>query len=174
MKITIKNAALLLALAFSISLVSCKEGTKEKVQDAGEAVMEDTKEATQKAGDAVEEAAEKAGDAVKDAARDVEDALVDGTDYHATGMIPCKMEGQPSGNCDFGVRRIGNGTADVVITRPDGNTVTVHFEMGKVKSVEESQGGFRPEFEASKEGDMHILTNGEDRYEIPDAVIVGG
>jgi hypothetical protein len=163
MKIAFKSLSLLLALTFSLSFVSCKQGTKEKVQDAGEAVVEDTKEA-----------AEKAGEAVKETAEDVKDALVEGTDYHAIGMVPCKMEGQPSGNCDFGVRRIGNGTADVTITRPDGNTVTVHFEMGKVKSVDESQDGFRPEFKSSKEGDLYILDNGEDRYEIPEAVIVGG
>jgi hypothetical protein len=46
--------------------------------------------------------------------------------------------------------------------------------MGSVKGVEESQGGFRPDFESSMQGDMHILTIGGDRYEIPNAVIVGG
>ena len=152
MKIALRSLLFLLALTFSISLVSCKQGTKEKVEEAGEAVVEDTKEA----------------------AREAKDAVVEGTDYNATGTVPCKMEGQPSGNCDFGVRRIGNGTADVSITRPDGNTVTVHFEMGKVKSVDESQDGFRPEFKSSKEGDLYILDNGEDRYEIPEAVITGG
>ena len=154
---------MLAALAFSVSFTSCKQSTKEKVKEAEEAVVEYTQEAAKKAGDADEEAA-----------REVKDALVEGTDYHATGKIPCKMEGQPSGNCDFGVRRLGNGSADVTITRPDGNTVTVHFELGKVKSVEESQGGFRPEFKSSMEGDLHILTIGRDRYEILNAVIVGG
>ena len=159
MKIALRSLLFLLALTFSVSLVSCKQGTKEKVEEAEEAVMEETKEAAE---------------AVEAAAEEVKDAMVEGTNYHATGMVPCKMEGQPSGNCDFGVHRIGNGSADVTITKPDGNTVTVHFEMGKVKSVDESQDGFRPEFKSSKEGDLYILDNGEDRYEIPEAVIMGG
>ncbi|MDV7392579.1 hypothetical protein RZS08_14530, partial [Arthrospira platensis SPKY1] len=39
------------------------------------------------------------------------DAKVPGTDYHATGNIPCSMGGgQPTGQCPFGVKREGNGS----------------------------------------------------------------
>nr|WP_321467491.1 hypothetical protein [uncultured Desulfobulbus sp.] len=39
------------------------------------------------------------------------DAKVAGTDYHATGNIPCSMsKGQPTGSCLFGVKREGNGS----------------------------------------------------------------
>lgn len=163
MKIAFKSLTILLAMTFSLSFVSCKQETKDKVKAAEEAVVEETKEA-----------ADKAGEAVREAAEDVKDAMVEGTKYHATGMVPCKLEGQPSGNCDFGVYRKGNGTADVTITRPDGNTVTVHFEIGKVKGIDETQEGFRPDYSVNKEGDLYIITIGEDRYEIPDAVLIGG
>ena len=40
------------------------------------------------------------------------DAKVAGTDFHATGNIPCSMgKGQPTGSCAFGVKREGNGSA---------------------------------------------------------------
>jgi hypothetical protein len=163
MKTLFKKFSPLLVLLIALSMNSCKQETKDKIDAAGEAVVEESKEA-----------AEKAGEAVKETAEDVKDALVEGTNYHATGQVPCRMKGQVSGNCDFGVFRKGNGSADVTITKPDGNTVTVHFEMGKVTGVDETQAGFRPEFKASKEADLYILDNGEDRYEIPEAVVMGG
>jgi hypothetical protein len=34
------------------------------------------------------------------------DAKVPGTDFHATGSVPCKLgKGQPTTNCDMGVQR---------------------------------------------------------------------
>ena len=73
MKKIFKSLLLLTALAFSISLTSCKEGTKDKIKDAQEAVVEDTKEAAESVG----EAAEKAGEAVADAAKDAAEAVSD-------------------------------------------------------------------------------------------------
>ena len=73
MKNIFKSLLLLTVLAFSVSLTSCKEGTKEKIKEAEEAVVEDTKEAAKSVG----EAAEKAGDAVADAAKDAADAVGD-------------------------------------------------------------------------------------------------
>jgi hypothetical protein len=46
------------------------------------------------------------------------DAKVSGTGFHATGNIPCSMgKGQPTGSCIFGVKREGNGSAMVTVTR---------------------------------------------------------
>ncbi len=73
---------ILMALLLAISLTSCKQETKDKMESAGEAVVEDAKdaaekvgEAAEKAGEAVGDAAEKTGEAVKDAAEAVSDEI---------------------------------------------------------------------------------------------------
>lgn len=97
-----------------------------------------------------------------------------GTDYNATGMVPCSMgNGAPTSNCDFGVVRKGNGSGYVTITKKDGQTRTIFFENGKATGYDESQADRAP-FRASKDSDLYIIYIGEERYEIPDAVIYGG
>jgi hypothetical protein len=102
------------------------------------------------------------------------DAKVAGTPYHATGKVPCVMEsGRPKGSCPFGVVREGNGTGTVTVTKPDGRTRSIFFEKGKATGYDMSQAD-RGEFSARKEGDMNLISIGQERYEIPDAVIFGG
>ena len=163
MKIAFKSLSILLALTFSLSFVSCKQGTKEKVQDAGEAVVEDT-----------QEAADRATDAAEEAVQEVEDALVEGTDFHATGVVKCWMDRDAAdAQCDFGVVRRGNGTADVHITKTDGSKRVIYFEIGKAVGYDTSEAA-SGEFSANKQGDTWVIFIGEERYEVPDAVIVGG
>lgn len=103
-----------------------------------------------------------------------QDARVPGTSYHATGQVPCMMQaGQPAGYCDFGVVREGNGSGMVTITKPDGRTRTIFFEVGNATGYDMSQAD-PGEFRAEKEGDRYIILIGEERYEIPEAVIFGG
>jgi len=102
------------------------------------------------------------------------DAKVPGTDYHATGDIPCSMGGgQPAGSCPFGVKREGGGSAMVTVTKPDGRTRTIFFEKGRAAGYDESQAD-PGEFKASKEADLSIIHIGQERYEIPDSVVWGG
>jgi hypothetical protein len=102
------------------------------------------------------------------------DAKVAGTDYHATGMVPCSMEGgNPKGSCAFGVQREGNGSGMVTVMKPDGRTRTIFFENGQATGYDESQAD-PAEFSASKESDLSIVRIGREVYEIPDAVIYGG
>jgi hypothetical protein len=102
------------------------------------------------------------------------DAKVPGTPYHATGEIPCAMaSGQPTGSCPFGVTREGKGSGMVTVTKPDGRTRVIFFENGKATGYDESQAD-PGEFSAKKQGDLSIISIGEERYEIPDAVIFGG
>ena len=162
MKLIVKSISLLLVLGFSVTLNSCKQETKDKVEAAGEAVVEET-----------QAAAENAGEAVTEAAEDVKDALVAGTNYNATGNVPCQMGGAPTGNCDFGVVREGNGNGHVTITKPDGSKRTIFFEEGKATGYDSSQAD-NQEFKAAKESDMYVIHIGEERYEIPEAVIFGG
>ena len=103
-----------------------------------------------------------------------DDALVKGTNYNATGKIPCAMTlGQPTSLCPFGVNREGNGTGIVTITKPDGRTRSIFFEKGKATGYDMSQAD-RGEFSAQKQADLSIIRIGQERYEIPDAVIFGG
>jgi len=57
---------------------------------------------------------------------------VPGTDFHATGDIPCSMgKGQPTASCPFGVKRQGNGSAMVTVTKADGRQRVIYFKNGR-------------------------------------------
>ena len=102
------------------------------------------------------------------------DAKVQGTTYHATGNVPCKMAaGQPTGSCPFGVTRKGRGSAVVTVTKPDGRTRAIFFENGTAIGADVSQAD-PGRFGAQKEADLNIVNIGQERYEIPDAVVFGG
>lgn len=102
------------------------------------------------------------------------DALVAGTPYHAPGHLPCAMtKGQPMGTCPFGVTRQGAGKGAVTITKPDSRSRTIFFENGKAAFADVSQAD-PGEFSAQRQDDLNLIHIGEERYEIPDAVINGG
>ena len=102
------------------------------------------------------------------------DAKVAGTDFHATGEIPCTMVGgQPTRSCPFGVTRQGGGSGTVTVTRPDGRKRVIFFEKGRATGYDQSQAD-PGEFRASRQEDLTIVQIGSERYEIPDAVIHGG
>lgn len=95
--------------------------------------------------------------------------------FDATGSIPCaQAPGQPTSMCEFGVARSGAGYATVIITRPDGRSRAIYFRMGVAIGVDTSQADGYPEFTATRESDLTIVRVGDERYEIPDAVILGG
>lgn len=102
------------------------------------------------------------------------DAKVAGTNYHATGEIPCAMSAsQPTHSCHFGVTRQGNGDAIVTVTRIGGGTRTLYFKKGEATGYDQSQAD-SGQFSAKKQGDLSIIHIGGERYEIPDAVVSGG
>ena len=102
------------------------------------------------------------------------DAKVSGTGFHVTGNIPCSMgKGQPTGSCVFGVKRESNGSAMVTVTKVDGSQRVIFFEKGRAIGYDQSQAD-SGEFKAQKEADLNIIHIGEERYEIPDAVVLGG
>jgi hypothetical protein len=95
--------------------------------------------------------------------------------FNATGKIPCaQAKGQPMGQCDFGVARAGGGTAAVSIKRPDGRKRVIFFKAGKAVAADLSQADGNMNFSASKEADLYMIRAGNERYEIPEAVIYGG
>lgn len=96
-------------------------------------------------------------------------------EFDATGKIPCAQHGgQPTTECEFGVARAGGGYATVVITRADAPSRAIFFRMGKPIGADTSEADGYPEFRATKGSDLNIIRVGEERYEIPDAVVLGG
>ncbi len=76
--------------------------------------------------------------------------------------------------CDFGVARTGGGYATVIVKRPDGSSRAIFFSMNKPIGADTSQADGFGDFKVSKEADLHIIRVGEERYEIPDAITLGG
>ena len=95
--------------------------------------------------------------------------------FDATGPLPCAFAaGQPMGQCEFGVARAGGGYATVVIRKPDGRTRAIFFRMGRAIGADTSEAdGYRP-FHAGRKGDLVLISVGDERYEIIDAVVFGG
>jgi heat shock protein HslJ len=95
--------------------------------------------------------------------------------FDATGWLPCAQSpGQPMARCEFGVARAGGGYATVVVRFPDGRTRAIFFRMGRPIGADTSQADGYKEFQTSKEGDLNFVRVGDERYEIPDAVVLGG
>ena len=96
-------------------------------------------------------------------------------DFDATGRIPCAQQAdQPMVQCEFGVARAGGGNATVVVTRPDGESRGLYFRMGRAVGADTSEADNTGAFRAEKESDLHLIRVGDERYEIPDAVVLGG
>ncbi|MGR8921528.1 MAG: META domain-containing protein [Gammaproteobacteria bacterium] len=96
-------------------------------------------------------------------------------DFDATGYIPCaQAAGQPMGQCEFGVARSGGGYATVVVKKPDGRTRALFFVLGRALSADSSEADGYPAFSATRTGDLHEIEVGPERYEVPDAVVLGG
>ena len=66
------------------------------------------------------------------------------------------------------------GYATVFITKPDGRTRAIFFRMGIPVGADTSQADGYGRFKAGKESDLHLIRVGDERYEIPDAVVLGG
>lgn len=95
--------------------------------------------------------------------------------FNATGPLACaRAKGQPMGQCEMGVARAGGGTATVVVTHPDGRKRFIFFEKGKAIGADLSQADGNMTFRATKQADLYMIQAGDERYEIPEAVIAGG
>jgi hypothetical protein len=95
--------------------------------------------------------------------------------FDARGQIPCAQhQGQPMGQCEYGVARENGGTASVAVTLPDGRKRFIFFQKGKATSADLSQADGNMTFRATKEADLFKVQAGDERYEIPEAVVFGG
>jgi hypothetical protein len=102
------------------------------------------------------------------------DAKVAGTEFQATGNIACSLgTKQVAASCSFGVKRQSAGNAMVTITQPDQTKREIVFAKGRATGYNKT-GSNAGAFKADKKSDTHIIQIGDERYEIPDAVISGG
>jgi len=62
----------------------------------------------------------------------------------------------------------------VSVTRPDGRKRLIYFKAGKAVGADLSQADGNMSFSATKEADLYMIRAGNERYEIPEAVIYGG
>lgn len=103
------------------------------------------------------------------------DAIVPGTDFHATGQIPCaRVVGQPMGSCRFGVRREGGGSGSITVFWPDGGNRVIFFSKGAPSRYDESQADGGARMTVHREADLFRVRIGDQRFEIPEAIISGG
>jgi hypothetical protein len=97
------------------------------------------------------------------------DAKVKGTQYHATGPLPCRMGSDKPIQCEFGVIRGKSGNAEVHITPPGGLKRVLTFMGDKVTTNPGEK------IKAVKQGyDWSVEVNDYEHYTIIDAVISGG
>lgn len=97
------------------------------------------------------------------------DAKVEGTRYHATGPLPCRMGNDKPIQCEFGVIRGKPGNAEVHITPPGGLKRVLTFMGDKVTTAPGEK------LKAEKKGyDWEIEVNDYEHYSIPAAVVQGG
>lgn len=99
------------------------------------------------------------------------DALIRGTPYHATATISCRRGEAPPMRCDANVIRRGHGgTGTVEVVWPGGFKRNILF----VK-LQPMASDSREAMTYAREGDVTaVKLGGEERVDIPDALVAGG
>jgi hypothetical protein len=104
---------------------------------------------------------------------DGEDALVEGTPYHATGMVPCMASPDADmTECAFGVIRGDDGTAQVDVTAPDGTVWSIMFDGTAPVSLAGPEP--LPDLNFAVEGMATIVSIGLTSFDIYPEIITGG
>ncbi|WP_244196116.1 hypothetical protein [Paraburkholderia susongensis] len=104
-------------------------------------------------------------------------ASMQDTHFSATGTLPCERgAGQTKTMCKFGVVRHGDRSATVVVYWPDGNTRAILFGAnGRVLGAA-MKAGDRPmpgNTLTQKNAGINLISIGNERYEVEDAVVSG-
>lgn len=93
-----------------------------------------------------------------------------GNPFDATGEVACATDGiQPARTCLFGVIREGHGNAGVWIVLGNGTERQILFESG-APVTSDAPGVMTFEMQS----DLFMIRIGEERFEIPEAVVNGG
>jgi hypothetical protein len=100
------------------------------------------------------------------------DALIPGTPYHAQATIKCEPAYTQTRSCEaFVIRRDFEGTATVEIRWDQGRKRHILFVKG-TPTVADVPMPMR--FTKDAQGNVTIDFDGQDRFEIPEALVVGG
>jgi hypothetical protein len=103
------------------------------------------------------------------------DARVPGTEFNATGNLPCsRNRGQPMGSCRFGVVREGNGNGWITVFWPDGGNRVIFFEDNTPMRYDEAQADGGARMTVGHEGGLYHVRIGNMRFEIIEAIMAGG
>lgn len=100
------------------------------------------------------------------------DALIPGTPYHASAEVPCGSGNSGKATrCKASVIRRANNSATVVVTNAEGEKRQFLFVKGKAVASDQPE-----KLTVQRRGDVSVLLLGEnvERYEIVDALVVGG
>lgn len=106
--------------------------------------------------------------------RPVNGVLPAGSDFTASTIIPCERTGTGSAQCDAGVVREGNGNGFVMVFWPDAGSRVLYFEDGEIVRYDEAESDGGAELRVTRDGDMQIVTVRDARFEIFDALLLGG
>jgi hypothetical protein len=101
-----------------------------------------------------------------------QDAQVPGTRFHATAQVRCQPPNvNETTNCEAGVIRRGrDGTATVVIRGPNQLLRQILFVKGQPVASNTAQ-----PMSSRRDGDTTVVdVDGQERYDIPDALLTGG
>ena len=101
-----------------------------------------------------------------------QDGLIAGTPFHASAEVPCAsgISGKVASCKAFVIRR-ANNSGTVVVTKPDGQNRQFLFVKGQAVASDQPE-----KLSVQRRGDVSVLILGEnlERYEIVDALVVGG
>lgn len=93
-----------------------------------------------------------------------------GVPFDATGEVSCATAaGAAMGNCPFGVVRDGPGNAGVWIALGGGAERAILFEGGVPVSADSAA-----PLSFTKDGDLFTISVGDERYQVPEALVNGG
>ncbi|WP_263389518.1 hypothetical protein [Ruegeria marisflavi] len=97
-----------------------------------------------------------------------------GSSFTASSIIYCERPGTEPRECDTGVVREGNGNGFAMVFWPDAGNRVLYFENGEVIRYDQSEADGGAELRVTRDGDMQIVTVGDARFELIDALLVGG
>lgn len=109
-----------------------------------------------------------------DYSRPVGGVLPAGSGFTAASIIPCARPGTGAGQCDAGVVREGGGNGFVMVFWPDAGNRVLYFENGEIIRYDQSEADGGAELRVTREGDIQIVTVGDARFEVFDALLIGG
>jgi len=95
-------------------------------------------------------------------------------EYDVTGLIACaQIQGQPLGECAFGVARSDGGDATVTVTFSNGFRRMLFFAHGEFISGDATMSGTGRDTDWRVVDSQHIIRVDDQRYELPDSAIFG-